>query len=106
MAGWREDIQGKQRIDSLDKDRDVFVNTKYGKVQGFKVYLYDRPDPNSLYRPNSEAIERVQGVTYSFLGIPYALPPIEEGRFKVFFNNYYLFLLFNIIFLILATENA
>lgn len=83
MAGWREDIQGKQRRDSLDRDKDVIVNTKYGNVQGFKVYLYDRPDPDSLYRPNSEAIEREQGITYVFLGIPYALPPIDEGRFKV-----------------------
>lgn len=43
MGGWREDLQGKQRRDSLQLDRDVFVTTNYGQVQGFKVRLYDDP---------------------------------------------------------------
>lgn len=88
MGGWREDLQGKQRPDSLDKHKDLRVDTKYGEVQGFKVYLYDTPDPDSLYRPSGEAIERERGVTCTFLGIPYAQPPIDEGRFKVYVKNY------------------
>lgn len=82
LAGWREDLQGKQRRDSLTLDRDVFVTTNYGQVQGFKVYMYDNPDPKSFYRPYHSIVDRVMGECSVFLGIPYALPPTFEGRFK------------------------
>lgn len=82
MAGWREDLQGKQRRDSLTLERDVFVTTNYGQVQGFKVYMYDNPDPKSFYRPYHSTVDRVMGECSVFLGIPYALPPTFEGRFK------------------------
>lgn len=39
LAGWREDLQGKERRDSRQLPRDVFVTTNYGQVQGFKVRL-------------------------------------------------------------------
>lgn len=49
----------------------------------FQVYLYDNPDPNSGYRPWLTPVERIQGEVSTFLGIPYARPPVLEGRFKV-----------------------
>lgn len=82
LGGWREDLQGKKREETREKLRDVFVETTHGNVQGFQVYLYDNPDPNSLYRPGAEFIEKIQGVSSAFLGIPYAQPPVNEGRFK------------------------
>ncbi|XP_055713537.1 cholinesterase [Phlebotomus papatasi] len=82
LGGWREDLQGKLRRDSLQLDRDVFVTTNYGQVQGFKVYLYDNPDPLSFYRPWHSTVDRIMGQCSVFLGIPYALPPTLEGRFK------------------------
>uniref|UniRef100_A0A1B0EU02 Carboxylesterase type B domain-containing protein n=1 Tax=Lutzomyia longipalpis TaxID=7200 RepID=A0A1B0EU02_LUTLO len=82
LGGWREDLQGKLRRDSLTLDRDVFVTTNYGQVQGFKVYLYDNPDPLSFYRPWHSTVDRIMGQCSVFLGIPYALPPTHEGRFK------------------------
>lgn len=63
-------------------ERDVFVTTNYGQVQGFKVYMYDNPDPRSFYRPYHSTVDRVMGECSVFLGIPYALPPTFEGRFK------------------------
>uniref|UniRef100_A0AAG5DBH6 Carboxylesterase type B domain-containing protein n=1 Tax=Anopheles atroparvus TaxID=41427 RepID=A0AAG5DBH6_ANOAO len=82
LGGWREDLQGKVRRDSMQLDRDVFVTTNYGQVQGFLVYLYDNPDPRSLFRPWHSNVDRIMGKCSTFLGIPYALPPTHEGRFK------------------------
>ncbi|KAL7040598.1 hypothetical protein ACKWTF_000454 [Chironomus riparius] len=82
LGGFREDLQGKLRRDSLLLDRDVFVMTNYGEVQGFKVHLYDNPDPNSYFRPWHQNVDRIFKDCSVFLGIPYSLPPIYEGRFK------------------------
>ncbi|XP_059481006.1 neuroligin-2 isoform X2 [Neocloeon triangulifer] len=84
LAGWRSDLQGRQRPDSINlvNDRDVYVTTPFGQIQGFKVHLYDNPDPHSYFRPGQSPVERVQGNCSVFLGIPYAQPPVREGRFK------------------------
>lgn len=39
LASWRSDLQGRQRPDSinLQNDRDVYVTTPFGQIQGFKV---------------------------------------------------------------------
>lgn len=39
LGGWREDIQGRERRDSKQLKRDIFVTTNYGQVQGFKVLI-------------------------------------------------------------------
>lgn len=83
LGRWRPDLQGKERTDSKQLDRDVFVSTKYGQIQGFKVHLYDNPLPENGYRPFQTPVERKQAEVAVFLGIPYAAPPINEGRFRV-----------------------
>lgn len=82
LAGWRPDLQGKERPDSRQLERDVLVETSYGQVQGFRVYLYDNPLPEAGFWPGQTPVERVQATVSVFLGIPYAMPPVNEGRFK------------------------
>ncbi|XP_071441168.1 cholinesterase isoform X1 [Hetaerina americana] len=82
LAGWQPELQGRKRPDSLNLDINVLVSTNYGQVQGFKVYLYDHPDPSVGFRTAHSPVDRVQGVALAFLGIPYAMPPVAEGRFK------------------------
>lgn len=89
LGGWREDLQGKERRDSKQLPRDIFVTTNYGQVQGFKVYMYDNPDPDSGYRPWLTPVERIQGEASVFLGIPYAIPPVLDGRFRVIFSIFF-----------------
>lgn len=83
LHSWRPDLQGRQRTESLNLERDVTVLTAYGQVQGFKVHLYDNPLPESGYRPDQTIVETVRGTVSVFLGIPYALPPVGDARFKV-----------------------
>lgn len=44
--------------------------------------MYDNPDPNSFYRPWHSPVDRITGECSVFLGVPYALPPTFEGRFR------------------------
>ena len=78
MAGWREDLQGKRRSNFKNRE-DILVQTNYGEVQGFKVDLFD--EPNLQHRRPTPA-ERKTASVDSFLGIPYAMPPVLEGRFR------------------------
>ncbi|KAK7871831.1 hypothetical protein R5R35_006430 [Gryllus longicercus] len=82
LAGWRPDLQGRERPNSKLLPRDVSVRTAYGEVQGFRVYLYDDPDPRSGYRPGVSPVERETANVSVFLGIPYALPPTGDGRLR------------------------
>ncbi|XP_044765921.1 neuroligin-2 [Coccinella septempunctata] len=82
LAGWREDLQGKQRAETKNQRKDITVKTIHGDVQGFMVDIYDDPDPESNYRPGSDFLDRKRGETSVFLGIPYAEPPINKARFK------------------------
>nr|XP_018906011.1 PREDICTED: acetylcholinesterase [Bemisia tabaci] len=79
---WRPDLQGKKRPGWNELERDIIVETNYGQIQGFKVFLYDNPDPKDGYRPGMTPVEHIKGNVSVFLGIPYALPPIGDGRFK------------------------
>ncbi|XP_034938540.1 cholinesterase isoform X2 [Chelonus insularis] len=82
LGGWREDLQGKQRPDSkkYENTRNVFVRTNHGQVQGFRVQLYDNPEAH--HRPWNLPVEKVTKQVDVFLGIPYAMPPVKDGRFK------------------------
>lgn len=82
LAGWRPDLQGKERANSRQLPRDVTVTTTYGEVQGFRVYLYDNPDPRSGYRPGISPVEREFANVSVFLGIPYAQPPVGDARLR------------------------
>lgn len=73
-------MQGKERPDSKHLERDISVETYNGQVEGFKVHLYD--DPTARHRPYNLPVERVTKQTNVFLGIPYAMPPVKDGRFK------------------------
>ncbi|XP_063585263.1 uncharacterized protein LOC134762648 [Penaeus indicus] len=86
---WRPDLQGQQRPSETPGINlplaDLFVTTDSGKVQGFYVYLYDKPGVRPADRPVQKPIHQQRHIMNisTFLGIPYARPPIEEGRFKV-----------------------
>ena len=51
--------------------------------QGFYVYLYDGPGVPELDRPGNHRIDNKMKSLAAFLGIPYAMPPVDDLRFKV-----------------------
>lgn len=85
---WRPDLQGEFRPSEEPgltvPLADIFVTTDSGKVQGFYVYLYDKPGMRPNERPVNKPIHQQRYImnVSTFLGIPYAKPPLFEGRFK------------------------
>ena len=63
--------------------RDVSINTNYGRVNGFLVYLYDGPRVPEFDRPGVANVDKVKGKVSVFLGIPYAQPPTGNARLMV-----------------------
>lgn len=59
------------------------VNTNYGRVNGFFVYLYDGPRVPEFDRPGVANVDKVKFRVSVFLGIPYAQAPIGEARLMV-----------------------
>ena len=43
LGGWLPELQGECRPGCENLPRDVTINTNYGRVNGFYVYLYDGP---------------------------------------------------------------
>lgn len=87
QARWRSDLQGARRPESvfLNPYNNLQVQTRLGPVTGFRVQLYDRPGlPEELWPINLQPELQKHKLNVSvFLGIPYAQPPVDEGRFKV-----------------------
>ena len=63
-------------------------------MQGFYVYLYDKPGVRHNERPVNKPIHQQRYImnVSTFLGIPYAKPPLLEGRFKVCTVLFFFFL--------------
>ena len=79
-GGWLPELQGECRPGCENLPRDVTVNTNYGRVNGFYVYLYDGPRVPLYERPGRAHTDKVKKKVSVFLGIPYAMPPTNDGR--------------------------
>ena len=82
---WRPDLMGTCRPDYAAnvQERDITVTTPYGRIRGFYVHLFDGPGVQPADRPGVYNQGKLWRTVSTFLGIPYATPPINEGRFKV-----------------------
>ena len=82
---WRPDLMGTCRPDFAANiiDKDVSVTTPYGRIRGFFVHLFDGPGVALGDRPGPNHYRKLWRTVSTFLGIPYATPPVNEGRFKV-----------------------
>ena len=80
LGGWIPELQGECRPGCENLARDVTVNTNYGRVNGFYVYLYDGPRVPPDGRPGRAHTDKVKAKVSVFLGIPYAMPPIGDAR--------------------------
>ena len=80
LGGWLPELQGECRPGCENLQRDVTVNTNYGRVNGFYVYLYDGPRVPEFDRPGVANVDKVKGKVSVFLGIPYAQAPKGEAR--------------------------
>lgn len=86
---WRPDLMGTCRPDYAAnvQERDITVTTPYGRIRGFYVHLFDGPGVAVADRPGVYHQGKLWRTVSTFLGIPYATPPINEGRFKVNLGN-------------------
>ena len=80
LGGWLPELQGECRPGCENLPRDVTVNTNYGRVNGFYVYLYDGPRVPLYERPGRAHTDKVKKKVSVFLGIPYAMPPTKDSR--------------------------
>ena len=80
LGGWLPELQGECRPGCENLERDVTVNTNYGRVNGFYVYIYDGPRVPLYERPGRAHTDKVKAKVSVFLGIPYALPPVGDAR--------------------------
>ena len=80
LGGWLPDLQGECRPGCENLARDVTVNTNYGRVNGFYVYLYDGPRVPLYERPGRAHTDKIKSKVSVFLGIPYAMPPTGDAR--------------------------
>jgi len=85
---WRPDLMGTCRPDFAANvvDKDVSVTTPYGRIRGFYVHLFDGPGVAIGDRPGPNHYRKLWRTVSTFLGIPYATPPVNEGRFKVIYS--------------------
>ena len=85
LAGWRDDLQGQRRPEAAFLNPYIEVQTRLGPVTGFIVQMYDEPKlPEELWPANLQLeLQKHKLNVSTFLGIPYAQAPVEEGRFKV-----------------------
>ena len=85
LAGWRDDLQGQKRPEAAFMNPYIEVQTRLGPVTGFIVQMYDKPKlPEELWPANLQLeLQKHQLNVSTFLGIPYAQAPVDEGRFKV-----------------------
>ena len=70
------------------QERDISVTTPYGRIRGFYVHLFDGPGVPIGDRPGVYHNGKLWRTISTFLGIPYAMPPVNEGRFKVYIVQY------------------
>lgn len=83
LGRWRQDLQGQQRPEDINTvPQAVYVTTNYGRIQGYKVKIYDGPWVPLPARPGIANVDKMKSVVSSFMGIPYARAPVNEGRFR------------------------
>ena len=71
------------------------MNTNYGRVNGYYVYLYDGPRVPEFDRPGVANVDKYKFKVSVFLGIPYAQSPTGEARLMV--STYVFFIMLNYV---------
>ena len=66
------------------------MNTNYGRVNGYYVYLYDGPRVPEFDRPGVANVDKYKFKVSVFLGIPYAQSPTGEARLMVSTYGFFL----------------